>query len=49
MRDDRSLIKMKDLERILAKFRIKFQEKQRDVILKLYCVQYVGDPSIINI
>ena len=49
LQDDRSLIKMENLERVLAKFRIKLHPKQREIINKLYRVLYVGDPSIINV
>lgn len=47
--DDRSMIKIENLERVLAKFRIKIHPKQRETIKKLYGVLFAGDPSIINI
>jgi len=47
--DDKSLIKMDKFEKLLAKFHIRLQEKQRDIILKLHGVLFVGDPSVINL
>ena len=49
LQDDRNLIKMENLERVLSKFHIKLHLKQREIIKKLYRVLYVGDPNIINV
>ena len=46
--DDKSLIKIDRLERVLGKFRIRLQPKQKDIILKLHRVLYIDDPSVIN-
>lgn len=47
--DDHCLIKLDKFERILARFSIRLHAKQRDLILKLQCVDYVGDPTVINV
>ena len=46
-KEDRSLIKIENFEKVLAKFKIKLQTKQRQIILKLHGVTYVGDPTVI--
>ena len=49
MRGETSLIHISQFLRVLAKFKIKLSDKQKDTITKLYKVSYAGDPKIINI
>ena len=49
MKDERSLIKMQEFLRVLAKFRLKLNDKQKSIIQKLYRVLYVEDQSMISI
>ena len=49
MRDDKSLIRLTDLLRILRKFRLKLSERQTTIIQKLYKVHYVSDKDVISI
>ena len=49
IQDDKSLIKIGDLLRILAKFRLKLSDNQKVIIQKLYRVLYVSDSDVISI
>ena len=47
--DDGRLIKIDSLADILACFKLKLLDKQKDTILKLYKVKYGSEPGLINI
>ena len=49
LKGENNLIHIKHFIRCLSSFRIKLSEKQRDTIVKLYRVNFAGDPNIINV
>lgn len=48
-KDDNCLIKIKDFLSVLAKFRLKLSDRQRQLIQKLYRVLYIADPGTISV
>ena len=49
MKDDKSCIKMGRFLKVLQKFNLKLNDKQKNIIQKIYKVSYMSDPNTINV